>query len=659
MKAPMKTPKALEGLNPEQREAVLHLEGPLLILAGPGSGKTRVITHKIAYLLEQGIPPRAILGVTFTNKAAEEMRSRVAALLGAQAPLRELWLHTFHAACARILRSHISKLSPRYTGGFTILDEGDQRDAIARVMKDLDLSAEEVSPGLLVSLLSRAKDELIGPEEFPRRYAGRLDASLREIASRVYPRYQALLEASNAVDFGDLLRLTLELFRREPSILEGYRERFQYILIDEYQDINHAQYVFAKALAQGARSVAVVGDEDQAIFSWRGSDPSYLLKFREDFPHARVIALKRHYRWPYGDRIFKAAQKLIAHNTQRVREKEFLIEGTGEPIRVIVARDELEEAQAIAREIARLEGQEGVDLSQIAVLYRINTLSRGIEEALLYAGIPYEVVRGLRFYDRREVKDVLAYWKVLANPHDAISLVRALSRPRRGVGEASLRELQGLAAREGISLWEAMKRAAHDPTGGLRPQAARALQGFVQLIEDLREEARVRSLGDVAEDVLERSGYLQELLSDPDREERLGNVRELIGLLRAYEREAGGEASLTGFLEQVALLSDADQYTGEGERVALMTLHASKGLEFDVVFIVGVEENLLPHGRSLAEGMLEEERRLFYVGMTRARRRLYLSLAHRRTLYGNLLVNGPSRFLAELPEEDLLAVAGG
>ena len=650
--------KALDGLNPEQREAVAYIDGPLLILAGPGSGKTRVITHKIAYLLEQGIPPRALLGVTFTNKAAEEMRSRVETLLGAQAPLRDLWLHTFHAACARILRSHISMLSPKYTPGFTIFDEGDQRDAIARVMKELDISAEEASPGFLVSLISRAKDELVGPEDFARRYAGRLDAYLLEVASRVYRRYQALLESSNAVDFGDLLRLTVELFRREPAILERYRERFQYILIDEYQDINHAQYVFAKALAQGARSVAVVGDEDQAIFSWRGSDPSYILRFREDFPNARVIALKRHYRWPHGDRIFKAAQRLIAHNTQRAREKEFLIEGTGEPIRVLVARDELEEAQAIAREIARLEEQEGVDLSQIAVLYRINTLSRVIEEALLYAGIPYEVVRGLRFYDRREVKDLLAYLKLLANPHDEISLLRALSRPRRGVGEASLRELQGLAAREGLSLWEAMKRAAQDPAGVLRPKAAQALKGFVELIDKLREETPILPLGDLAENVLERSGYLQELLADPNRDERLGNVRELIGLLRTYEREAGEGASLTGFLEQVALLSDADQYTGEGGRVALMTLHASKGLEFDVVFIVGVEENLLPHGRSLAEGMLEEERRLFYVGMTRARRRLYLSLAHQRTLYGNLLLNGPSRFLAELPEEDLVAVAG-
>ena len=653
----MSVSKALEGLNPEQREAVAYLDGPLLILAGPGSGKTRVITHKIAYLLEQGVPPRAILGVTFTNKAAEEMRTRVEALLGAQAPLRELWLHTFHAACARILRSHIEALSSRYTSSFTIFDEGDQRDAIARVLKELDISTDEASPGLFVSLLSRAKDELVGPDEFPQRYAGQLDAYLLEMASRVYRRYQALLEASNAVDFGDLLRLTVELFRREPSILERYRERFQYILIDEYQDINHAQYVFARALAQGARCVAVVGDEDQAIFSWRGSDPSYILKFREDFPHARVIALKRHYRWPHGDRIFKAAQRLIAHNTQRAPEKEFLIEGTGEPIRVLVARDELEEAQAIAREIARLE-EEGMDLSQIAVLYRINTLSRVIEKALSDVKIPYEVIRGLRFYDRREVKDVLAYLKLLANPHDEISLLRALARPRRGVGEASLRELQGLAAREGLSLWEAMKRAAQDPAGVLRPKAARALQGFVELIEDLRENAQVLPLGDLAENVLERSGYLQELLADPSRDERLGNVRELIGLLRTYEREAGEGASLTGFLEQVALLSDADQYTGEGGRVALMTLHASKGLEFDVVFIVGVEENLLPHGRSLAEGMLEEERRLFYVGMTRARRRLYLSLAHRRTLHGNLHLNGPSRFLAELPEEDWVAVAG-
>ena len=661
---PASVSEILKALNPEQREAVTITEGPLLILAGPGSGKTRVITHKIAYLLAQGVPPHEILGVTFTNKAAEEMKTRVQALLGEHLPLTQMpWIHTFHATCARILRAHIAHLSPHYSSSFSIVDEGDQREVLARTLKELDISTDEVSPAACAAILSRAKDELVGPEAFRERYAGRLEPYMLEVLARVYARYQQQLMASNALDFGDLLRLTVELFQRNPEILAQYRQRFRYLLVDEYQDINHAQYVFTRLLAEGAQHVAVVGDEDQAIFSWRGSDPSYLLRFAREFPDARVIELTRHYRWPRGDRIFKAARRLIEHNVQRLKKRADGLQGTGEPVRLLIARDELNEAQAIVREIERLWKAEGIDLSQIAVLYRVNTLSRVIEEALLYEGIPYEVVRGLRFYERREVKDLLAYLRFLANPDDEISLLRALQRPRRGLGEATLAKLQRYAAVEKIPLWEAMRRLTAPSSSSssgdrtFRPKQAEALKAFVALMEELLELRDRLSLPDLAQTVLERSGYLSELSQLPDREERIGNVRELIGLMAEYERR-GGDGGLSGFLEQVALLSEVDSYSGEAGRVALMTLHASKGLEFDVVFIMGLEEGLLPHARSVAEGMLEEERRLLYVGMTRARWRLYLSLAHQRSLYGTVMLNGPSRFLFELPEEDFLVSEG-
>lgn len=649
----MSKSNVLQSLNPEQREAVTHIQGPLLILAGPGSGKTKVITHRIAYLLDQGVSPQHILGVTFTNKAAEEMRSRVETLLGSGRPLP--WIHTFHATCARILRAHISDLSPRYNSYFSILDEGDQQEVITQAMKELDVDSDEVSPGMCAAVIDRAKDELVGPEDFKEAYAGRLDSFILEMVARLYRRYQELLQISNALDFGDLLRLAVQLLHKHLEILNHYRQRFQFLLVDEYQDINHAQYVFARTLAECSGNIAVVGDEDQAIFSWRGSDPSYILRFERDFPRARVIELRRHYRWQKGDRIFKAARQLIVNNTMRVKSKDWAeLQGQGEPIRIYVARDEMDEAQALAQEISHLWQAREMNLNQIAVLYRVNTLSRVLEEALIRERIPYEIVRGLRFYERREVKDLLAYLKFLSNPDDEISLLRALSRPKRGLGETSLSKLQRIAAQEKLPLWEVMKNISTQPEGSLKGQQAQSLREFVLLMEELRELSRSCAPSEVAQMVLERTGYLSELSKSPGGEERWGNLQELLGQMKEYERSGGRE--LAGFLEQIALFSDIDHYSGEEGRVALMTLHASKGLEFDCVFIVGLEENLLPHARSVAEEMLEEERRLLYVGMTRARQRLYLSLAHQRSLYGNVALNAPSRFLSELPSEDLAMV---
>ncbi len=651
----MSIEKILEPLNPEQREAVTCIKGPLLILAGPGSGKTRVITHKIAYLLESGIEPHEILGVTFTNKAANEMRSRVESLIGSRFALP--WISTFHAASAKILRSHIAALSSSYSPSFSILDEGDQRDVIAQAIKELDMPTDEINPGICAAVINRAKDELIGPEEFREKYAGRVDSYLLEVVDRIYQRYQAVLAKSNALDFADLIRLTVKLLHENLAILNLYRQRFRYVLIDEYQDINHAQYVFARTLAEGSESISVVGDEDQAIFSWRGSDPSYILRFEQDFPNARIIELRTHYRWPEGDRIFKAARDLISHNSMRVKSKDSAhLSGEGETIQIYAARDQADEARAVAREIYRLWQMEGIDINEIAVLYRVNTLSRVIEEAFMRERIPYEVMRGLGFYERREIKDLLAYLKFIANPNDEISLLRALERPKRGIGDSTLAAIQQYAARENISLWKAMCALIESAQDVLKSRQINLLKNFVPTLREWLDLSQALKPSELAQKILEQSGYLDELLKSPGHDERLGNIRELIGQMREFE--AVHEMSLSAFLEQVALLSDVDSFSGDEGRVALLTLHASKGLEFDYVFIIGLEEKLIPHTRSISEGMLEEERRLLYVGMTRARQRLYLSFAHQRLLYGNLMLNNPSPFLAELPADDLNLVVG-
>jgi len=643
----------LDPLNAEQRQAVTHINGPALVLAGPGSGKTRVITHKVAYLLAQGIPARQVLGVTFTNKAANEMQTRVEELLGGQHPTP--WISTFHSAGARILREHLHRLDSSYSRHFSIMDESDQRDVIRRAIKELDLSSEEIKPAMVSGVIGRAKDELIGPDAFKAQYAGYFDGYMLEVLDRIYRRYQAILQTSNAVDFADLIRLTVRLFQSHLDLLQSYRERFRYLLVDEYQDINHAQYVLVQLLAEHATSLTVVGDEDQAIFGWRGSNPDYILCFERDFPNAKIVELRQHYRWPQGDRIFRAARNVIAHNASRAKKGDAHFQGEGDPICYLLARDEREEALAVTDEIIRL-WTDGVGLDRIAILYRVNSLSRVLEEALLHRRLPYQVVRGVRFYDRREVKDVLAYLKVLVNPDDEINLLRALERPKRGIGATTIGKLQQVAAQEGQTLWAAMKDVAGHGSDHLGGRPTRAVTEFVKLMEQLRKEAASEPPADVAQTVLERSGYWADLLNDPDAEERTNNVRELLGQISEYQ--ANHEApTLASFLEEVALLTDADRFEDDGQRVALMTLHTAKGLEFDYVFMIGVEENLVPHNRAVSEGNLEEERRLFYVGMTRARRRLYLSLAHQRTLYGSLTLNGPSRFFQELPQEDVESIA--
>ena len=632
----------LQGLNPEQCEAVTHFQGPLLIIAGVGSGKTRVITHRIAYLIgNYGVPPQQILGVTFTNKAAEEMRERVECLVGER---KTPWIKTFHSTCAQILREHIHLLG--YERNFTILDERDSRELLAGVMKDLKI--EQFSPALIGSFIERAKDELRGPAEFLHHYGGRLDDHLLEVIYDVYKRYQQALQWSNSLDFADLILLTVRLFRENLELLNLYRERFRFILIDEYQDINYAQYIFARLLAERYEDICVVGDDDQAIYSWRGADPSWLLRFEEDFPRAKVVRLRLNYRSP--GRVLRAAQTLIRNNELRKEKELEAIKEEGLPIRLYAARDELDEAGYIAAEIERLWRVEEIELGKIAVLYRVNTLSRVLEEALIAQGIPYEVVRGLRFYERMEVKDLISYLRLIVNPADDLSLLRIINRPRRGLGEGTVAAIKAYARRKGIPLWEGLIAVAAE--GSLGTARTARLREFAELIEGLRLRADELGPRGLAEEVLERTGYLKDLQDDPEAEERLGNIEELIGQLREY-------ASLEGFLEGLALVSDVDGYSGSGERVTLMTLHVAKGLEFAVVFIIGLEEGLLPHARAIQEGQVEEERRLIYVGMTRAKERLYLSYAVQRSLYGSYMQSPPSRFLAELPQAELEGLALG
>lgn len=639
----MRDEQILQDLDPYQQEAVAHFAGPLLILAGAGSGKTRTITHRIAYLMAHyGVPAQQILGVTFTNKAAAEMKQRVERLVGAD---RTPWIKTFHSSAAAILREQIHHLGGNYRANFTILDDGDSRAAIAQAIKELGYSNEGISPALVASVIERAKDELIPPEDFAMRRAGNFDSQLLEFLERVYKHYQRRLAASNALDFADLIRLTVQLFQERLDILDHYRDRFRFILVDEYQDTNYAQYILTRLLAEKHENICVVGDDDQSIFSWRGADPTNIFKFEQDFPNCKIVQLKANYR--STSRILRAAGSVIGHNQLRKPKELIAQRHEGERLLLYPAHDERDEAEFIAREIMRLWRVESVPLSQIALLYRVNTLSRILEETLIRWSIPYEIVRGLKFYERAEIKDIIAYLRVFSNPRDDLSLMRIINKPRRGIGDKTLATLQAQARRERLSLWETIARVGENGVLGSAAQAR--LQEFAALMSTLQDTAGERKPSELSEELLVRTGYLRELQeSDPEAEERLGNIKEFLGFMRDCERRGG----LGEFLEELALVSEADTYTGEAERVALMTLHAAKGLEFGYVFIVGVEENLLPHARSVKEGTVEEERRLCYVGLTRAKEKIYISFTKQRALYGSQLCNAPSRFIWELPPEE-------
>jgi DNA helicase-2/ATP-dependent DNA helicase PcrA len=631
----------LADLNPAQREAVLTTEGPLLVIAGAGSGKTRVLTFRVAHLLAAvGVKPNEILAITFTNKAAGEMRDRIETAVGPM--VRAIWILTFHSACGRILRREAERLG--YRSNFTIYDQADQVRLVKQCLEELERDPKRFVPRGIHSQISNAKNQLVGPDEYASRVASFYDQTVAD----VYQLYQRRLFASNAVDFDDLLMLTVDVLDRFPEARTKWAKAFRYVLVDEYQDTNHAQYVLLKLLAGKHKNLMAVGDPDQSVYSFRGADIRNILEFEEDFPGTRIIALEQNYR--STNTILRAANHVIRHNRERKEKNLFSELGEGEPVHVVETEDEHAEARFVAAEIAALvEG--GYSQSEIAVVYRTNAQSRVLEDVLVRQGVAYQVIGGPRFYERAEVKDLIAYLQVIDNPYDAVSLTRIANKPRRGVGDTSLGRLQTLATGEGISLWEAMTRFEE---AGVAPASQKNVQAFVNLMHSLMAGALDMSVAEVVERVLERSGYLESLEAERTIEARgrIENLEELVGVAREYD-EAAQEPSLSGFLQEISLYSDQDALRDpdSGGQVTLMTLHNAKGLEFRAVFMLGMEEGIFPHSRSIEENTLEEERRLCYVGMTRAKERLTLTHAMGRSLYGRRDANLPSRFLDELPED--------
>ncbi|HXN05414.1 MAG TPA: UvrD-helicase domain-containing protein [Candidatus Acidoferrum sp.] len=638
----------LAGLNPPQRAAVTADDGPLLIFAGAGSGKTRVLTHRIAWLIQQGrAEPGEILAVTFTNKAAREMRGRVESLVNLSAGA--IWMGTFHAIGVRILRRDGS--ADGIDRHFIIYDEGDRLAVIKRVMTELRLDEKRYPPSGMVALISRAKDEVISAED-QLKAAGTHN---EELAAQIRLRYDAFLKQNNALDFDDLLMRTVWLFDHHPDVLEKYQKSFKYIMVDEYQDTNRVQYLMVRHLASKHRNLAVVGDDDQSIYGFRGADVRNILSFEHDYPDAKIVKLEQNYR--STQMILDAAYHVIKANPNRA-EKRLWTDRPGGP-RVVVAQtyDEQEEAQAVAREALRLVAEGDNRLGDIAVLYRTNAQSRALEEVLLRRGVPYRLIGGLRFYERREVKDVMAYLRLIANPQDTLSFSRIINVPRRKLGEKSLAQLGYWADAHGMSAWDALSRL--DEMVDLTPAAKSALAEFRDLINEVRAASQERRLVETIDLLLMRSGY-ERYVKDTgsDGDERWANVLELRGLASEYDGLPAGEG-LQAFLEETALMSDVDTMAEGTQGLTLITLHMVKGLEFPVVFMLGMEEGLFPHSRSLdSPAGLEEERRLAYVGMTRAKDRLYLFHAFRRHLWGNANLNVPSRFLADIPRDLVDGSAG-
>jgi ATP-dependent DNA helicase UvrD/PcrA len=626
----------LADLNPAQREAVLATEGPLLVIAGAGSGKTRVLTYRVAHLINAvGAKPNEILAITFTNKAAGEMRERLERLLGRSG--RGLWILTFHAACGRILRREAQRLG--YRSNFTIYDQADQIRLVKQCLEELERDPKRFTPRGIHNQISHAKDRLVQPDD----YATQVQSFYDQTVADVYQLYQRRLFASNAVDFDDLLMLTVDVLERFPDAREKWQQAFRYILVDEYQDTNHAQYRLLQLLAEKHGNVCAVGDPDQAIFAFRGADINNILDFERDFPGTRTIALEQNYR--STNSILDAANGVISNNRER-KPKELWSElGDGERVRVIEVEDEHAEARFVAAGIAALV-EEGFSGDEIAVFYRTNAQSRVLEDVLVRQGVGYQVIGGPRFYERAEIKDAIAYLQAIDNPYDAVSLQRIANRPRRGIGDSSLARLQTWADAQGRSLWEAMEFAEE---AGVGAAPLRAVTRFRALMQSLQSGALELPVAELVERTLERSGYLEALEAERtiEAQGRVENLQELVGVAREYQ-ETADEPSLSHFLQEISLYSDQDAIRGDS-LVTLMTLHNAKGLEFRAVYLIGMEEGIFPHARSIEEQGIEEERRLCYVGMTRAMEHLTLTHASSRSLWGSRGYNLPSRFLDELP----------
>lgn len=625
----------LEDLNEPQRQAVSHVDGPLLVLAGPGSGKTRVITRRAAYLVQQGVRPQNILAITFTNKAADEMRQRVAAL-GVD---RGMWVYTFHALGVRLVREFgpLARVQP----GFTIYDDADQKRLIKEALQIAKVSDQMIKPEQALNEISKAKNRL----ETPQEYGQRADFFDQRMIAQAYEAYEQLLEQRNAVDFDDLLMRVAIVLRDHPDIVERLNIRFQYVLIDEYQDTNHAQYTIARYLAQHHRNICATGDPDQSIYAWRGADISNILEFEHDYPDAQIVRLEENYR--STQMILRVASQLISANRKRKHKELWTNNPAGEPVKIWQFREGRDEADKIAETIALLRAS-GAPYSDIAIMYRTNAISRGLEEAFRLRGIPYRIARGLEFYNRKEIRDALAYLRVVVNPADSIALLRIINTPARGIGATTIKRLTNFADTQQMPLIDVLRNVEQVPD---IKSAAKKIRSFVQLIDRIAAECD----GPVEEAVLAAitiSGLEEELRKqdETEGEDRLANVEELVSAGARYDDEVP-EPTLEDFLQRVSLTSDQDTIDGS-DVVLLLTLHAAKGLEFPVVFVVGLEQGLLPHERALqGDGDVEEERRLCFVGFTRAMQRLYVSHARQRFLRGQLVPRAASQFIGEMPDD--------
>jgi DNA helicase-2/ATP-dependent DNA helicase PcrA len=638
------TDKLLNGLNPEQQNAVKATDGPLLLMAGAGSGKTRVLTHRIGYLIvEKRVNPYNILAITFTNKAAREMRERIGKMMGGVA--EEIWISTFHSMCVRILRRDIDRLG--FNRNFTILDTTDQQSVVKGILKEKNIDPKKFDPRAILGSISSAKNELIEPDEYKKTAGGYFE----QVVSDVYEEYQKRLRKNQALDFDDLIMMTIQLFKRVPEVLEYYQRKFQYIHVDEYQDTNKAQYLLVKLLANRFKNLCVVGDSDQSIYRWRGADIANILSFEKDYPNASVILLEQNYR--STKRILLAANKVIGNNMNRKVKNLWTENPEGNKLVYYRADSEQGEAQFVAGKIKELTRDRKYKLADIAILYRTNAQSRVMEEVLLKSNIEYAIVGGTKFYDRKEIKDMLAYLRLISNPDDDISLRRVINVPKRGIGSTSVDKIADFAAMHDLSLYQALDSIE---LIGLSPKITKAAREFRDLIGNYTNMQEFLSVTELVEEVLEKTGYREMLKAEKSLEaqSRLENLEELLSVTKNFE-ESSEDKSLVAFLTDLALVADIDSLDDDGEKadsITLMTLHSAKGLEFPVVFLIGLEEGVFPHSRSLMEeAEMEEERRLAYVGITRAEQSLFITNAQMRTLFGRTNMNPASRFISEIPED--------
>lgn len=642
---PVNIQDAITKLNPEQRKAVVTTEGPLLIMAGAGSGKTRVLTHRIAYLIAtRKAPPWAILAITFTNKAAREMQERVSQLVGQEG--KDIWVSTFHSMCVRILRRDIERIG--FSSSFSILDSTDQLSVIRNCMKDLNIDTKKFEPKAVQAMISTAKNELITPQQYEQKVGDYFEG----IVAKVYTMYQKRLRQNNSLDFDDLIMKTIELFKEVPDVLDFYQKKFSYIHVDEYQDTNRAQYMLCKLLANKHHRICVVGDSDQSIYRWRGADITNILNFEEDYPEATTIFLEQNYR--STSNILNAANAVIALNTGRKPKNLWTDKGDGDKIKVYRASSEHDEGYFVTSEIHN-SIKRGRSYRDHAILYRTNAQSRVIEETLIKSDIPYQIVGGIKFYDRKEIKDLLAYLRLLSNPDDDISLTRIINVPKRGIGDTTVGKLAAAAAERGVSIFRLLYTV---DDLGFSGRTRNALVEFYDMIAALHQMVEYLSVTELTEKLLEMTQYRLELQNENTIESRsrLENIDEFLSVTMEFEKN-NEDKTLVAFLTDLALISDIDTMNDEeedqpGDAVILMTMHSAKGLEFPVVFIIGMEEGVFPHSRAFQDNEeLEEERRLAYVGITRAEERLFLTCAQMRTLFGRTTANAPSRFLEEIPEE--------